>query len=63
MSIQITDEHGFITDRAVRYAYDRIISQPGFHGERSAEAFLRLVERYAAKGVRLIPESKRGKGT
>lgn len=55
MKIEITDEYGFITDRAVRKAYDRIISRPGFSGERSAEAFLRLVERYAAKGIRLIP--------
>lgn len=55
MSIQITDKYGYITDRAVREAYDRIISQPGFSGERSAEAFLRLIERYAAKGRRLIP--------
>jgi hypothetical protein len=53
--IQITDQHGYITDCAVRKAYDRIISQPGFSGERSAEAFLRLVERYAARGIRLIP--------
>jgi hypothetical protein len=54
--IQITDQHGYITDRAVREAYDRIICQPGFNGERAAEAFLRLAERLAARGKRLIPE-------
>jgi hypothetical protein len=57
--LEITDNRGFITDRAIRKAYDRIISQPGFGGERSAEAFLRLIERYAARGVRLIPKDPR----
>ncbi len=55
-AIKITDQYGYITDRAVREAYDRIISQPGFNGERAAEAFLRLIERYAARGVHLIPK-------
>lgn len=54
MNIQITDASGYIVDDEVRAAYDRIISQPGFNGERAAEAFLRLVERYAARGIRLI---------
>jgi len=56
MTIKITDEHGYIVDRATREAYDRIISRPGYAGERSAEAFLRLIERYAARGIRLLPE-------
>jgi hypothetical protein len=63
--IQITDEHGYITDRAVREAYDRIISRSGAQwssAETSAEAFLRLVERYAARGIRLIPKHPTQKG-
>ncbi len=53
--IQITDAQGYITDRAVREAYDRIISRGDMLSrEIRAEAFLRLIERYAAKGVRLI---------
>jgi hypothetical protein len=52
---KITDERGYIVDRATREAYDRIISAPlQPAAQRSAEAFLRLVERYAAKGVRLL---------
>ncbi len=55
-TIQITDQYGYITDRATREAYDRIISRNVLSGsERSAEAFLRLIERYAARGIRLIP--------
>lgn len=58
--IKITDDRGFIVDRAVREAYDRIshANRMAFDGNRSAEAFLRLVERYAAHGVRLIPERR-----
>ena len=58
MSIQITDKYGYITDRAVREAYERIVdrhSKWSDEGIRAAEAFLRLIERYAARGVRLIP--------
>jgi len=56
--IRITDERGYITDRAVREAYDRIseANRMAHDGNASAEAFLRLVERYAARGIRLIPE-------
>ena len=55
--MKMTDASGYITDDAVREAYDRIITRNHFtHAERTAEAFLRLVERYAARGVRLIPK-------
>jgi hypothetical protein len=59
--IKITDESGYIVDRAVREAYDRIITHARWSSdtERSAEAFLRLIERYAAKGVHLIPARSR----
>lgn len=59
-AIKITDEHGYIVDRAVREAYERICDAPGnaLNGGRAAEAFLKLVERYAARGVRLLPELK-----
>jgi hypothetical protein len=58
-AVQITDESGYITDRAVRKAYERICDAPAWprckHEQvRSAEAFLKLVERYAARGIRLI---------
>jgi hypothetical protein len=56
--IKITDKYGYIVDAATRRRYDRIISQPGFCGERPAEAFLRLVERYATRGIRLFPEER-----
>jgi hypothetical protein len=52
---EVTDDYGYITDDATRAAYDRIISRNHFlHAERTAEAFLRLVKRYAAKGIRII---------
>lgn len=58
--IPIVDARGFITDAAVRAAYDRIICSPSvLDAERRAEAFLRLVVRFADRGIRLIPE-KRG---
>ena len=54
--IKITDETGYIVDRATREAYDRIISRGIYNGsEQRAEAFLKLIERYAAKGRRLLP--------
>ncbi len=49
--IKITDSNGFIVDKNVRQAYDRIIVNSG---TRAAEAFLRLIERYATKGIRLM---------
>jgi len=54
--ITITNKSGYIVDRAVRDAYDRIISHARWsvNTERSAEAFLRLVERYAARGIHLV---------
>lgn len=58
--IEITDKSGYIVDGPTRRAYDRICDAPGCNSSatriESAEAFLRLVERYAAKGVRLIHE-------
>ena len=54
LEVKITNESGYIVDRCVRDSYDRIISRGGLSGLRSAEAFLRLVERYAARGVRLV---------
>ena len=58
--IKITDESGYIVDRAVREAYGRIIdrNRANYDEGRSAEAFLKLIERYAAQGIRLIPEIK-----
>lgn len=55
--IIITNKSGYIVDRAVREAYDRIseANRMAHNGNASAEAFLRLVERYAARGIRLIP--------
>jgi len=53
---KVTNTSGYITNRHVRDAYDRISSR--LFGGESAEAFLRLVERYAARGIRLYPEDK-----
>lgn len=56
--IQITDASGYIVDKAVRDAYERIcgaeVRWSAVDRTRSAEAFLGLVERYAAKGARLV---------
>ena len=49
--IKITDSNGFIVDKKVREAYDRIIVNSG---TRAAEAFLRLIERHAANGIRIM---------
>lgn len=60
----ITDNQGYIVNRAVREAYDRIVSrhsQWSDSGIRAAEAFLRLVERYAARGIHLIPGMEKPK--
>jgi hypothetical protein len=56
MAIKITNDDGYIVDRATREAYDRLIAKARWSAtsERSAEAFLRLVERYAARGIRLV---------
>lgn len=57
--IEIVNQHGFITDAAVRAAYDRIICSPPFlNAERRAEAFLRLIVRFADRGIRLIPAKR-----
>ena len=54
-AIKITDKYGRIIDRAVLEAYERIQTRnERLVADRAAEAFLRLVERYAAKGVRLV---------
>jgi len=54
--IQITDARGYIVDRATREAYDRIFDANRGRGDplRTAEAFLRLVERFAARGRRVL---------
>jgi len=54
--IQITDARGYIVDRAIREAYDRIFDANRGRGDplRTAEAFLRLVERFAARGRRVL---------
>jgi hypothetical protein len=51
---RVTDSSGYITNKYVRRAYDRISSR--LFGLEPAEAFLRLVERYAARGIHLYPE-------
>lgn len=56
--IKITDKTGYITDRATREAFDRIIDAHSMwidSGIIAAEAFLKLIERYAARGERLLP--------
>ena len=56
--IVITDTTGYIVDRATREAFDRIVdrhSKWSTDGITAAEAFLKLVERYAARGIRILP--------
>lgn len=58
--IEIVDKHGRITDPAVLAAYERIQTRnERLVADRAAEAFLRLVQRYADKGIRLIPSERR----
>ena len=58
MRIEITDSRGYIVDRATREAFDRIVDAHSMWSDSgiiAAEAFLKLVQRYAARGIRLLP--------
>lgn len=55
---RVTDDLGYITNARVRAAYERLADSSAICGGDRAEAFLRLVERCAARGIRLYEEGE-----
>lgn len=55
---RVTDDSGYIINKYVRRAYEHLCDSNALHGGARAEAFLRMVERCAARGIRLYAEGE-----
>lgn len=52
----VIEADGYISNARVRAAYERLADSSAIHGGDRAEAFLRFVEKCAARGVRLYAQ-------